>query len=149
MKNRSAFQFNYHKQLIDTLLQKNKETGLIWAGRGRKHGRRFFLASRLLETLVQLSVLKVNTSKSNTYLYTEPIIIESFIENLYERYAFIINGIDNAKLKNEGIYIHNAFKDNVNGLKSKLREIGFFNVLSDAYLMQRIHPRYSINQNEG
>lgn len=146
---RASFHYKYHVQLIDSLFQSNKETGLIWLGRSRKYRRRFWLSSRLLETLVQLSVLK--STKGNdgkTKFISEPILIDDFVQWVEKRYGFIINGITHERYLDTGIAIHQAFKYNIIRLKERLREIGFFNVLSDAHIMQRIRPRYHINQNE-
>ena len=143
---RSSFQLKYHRQLLDSLFQKNKESGLLWAGKSKYLGRRFWLSSRLLETLVQLAVLQEDNEKGNTSYYSEPILIEDFLKTLLSRYGFIINGIDHPRFENAGIDAHQAFQDNVQNLKQRLREIGFFNVLSDAYIMQRIRPRYPIEK---
>jgi len=64
------------------------------------------------------------------------------------RYGFIINGIAHEQYRDSGIAIHQAFKNNIINLKERLREIGFFNVLSDAHIMQRIRPRYHIIKSE-
>ena len=39
---------------------------------------------------------------------------------------------------------HLAFKENVEAFKQKLRQIGFYNDLSDAYILQKIRPRYEL-----
>jgi hypothetical protein len=39
---------------------------------------------------------------------------------------------------------HLAFKENVEAFKHKLRQIGFYNDLSDAYLLQKVRPRYEL-----
>ena len=130
--------------MLDSLFQKNKENGLLWAGKSKYLGRRFWLSSRLLETLVQLAVLKEDSESSENPYFSEPILIEDFLQSLLARYGFIINGISHPRFEQAGIDAHQAFQDNVQNLKQRLREIGFFNVLSDAYIMQRIRPRYPI-----
>jgi hypothetical protein len=40
---------------------------------------------------------------------------------------------------------HSAFRENVRQLKLQLREIGFFDDLSDAFNAQTIRPRYTID----
>jgi len=145
---RASFHYKYHVQLVDSLFQSNKETGLIWFGRSRKYKRRFWLSSRLLETFVQLSVLKVKKDhKGKMAFVSEPILIDDFVQWLEKRYGFIINGIAHERYMDTGIAIHQAFKYNIIKLKERLREIGFFNVLSDAHIMQRIRPRYYISKN--
>ena len=142
---RSSFHFNYHRELLDRLFQRNMERGLIWAGRTKKHGRRFWMSSRLLETLVQLAVLKTKKKSDGTVRnYSEPILIEEFLDWLKNRYGIIVNGIDMDQFSDADVETHQAFKENITEIKRRLREIGFFNVLSDAYIMQKIRPRYEV-----
>jgi hypothetical protein len=145
---RSSFHLRYHRELLDSLFQKNKDNGLLWAGKSKYLGRRFWLSSRLLETLVQLAVLKENNESEASGYYSEPILIEDFLNTLQNRYGFIINGIQHPRFADAGIEFHQAFRQNVLNLKQRLREIGFFNVLSDAYIMQRIRPRYPIEKGQ-
>lgn len=146
---RASFHFHYHRQMIDSLFQSNRESGLIWSGRSRRYKRRFWLSSRLLETLVQLSVLKINSDQNSSHPFcSEPILIDDFVNWLENRYGFIINGVGHERFQSAGIMIHQAFKENTLRLKERLREIGFFSVLSDAYIMQRIRPRYPIKHSE-
>jgi len=37
-----------------------------------------------------------------------------------------------------------AFKENMEAFKQKLRQIGFYNDMSDAYILQKVRPRYEI-----
>jgi len=146
---RASFHYKYHMQLIDSLFQSNRETGLIWMGRSRKYKRRFWLSSRLLETMVQLSVLRsINDGDGKRRFVSEPILIDEFVAWMENRYGFIINGIAHEQYLDAGIAVHQAFKNNIINLKERLREIGFFNVLSDAHIMQRIRPRYHIIKSE-
>lgn len=138
---RGGFHFRYYREMLDSLLQRGKESGLIWSGRSRKHERRFWFSGRMLETMVQLLVLK---DDDHSGFSAEPIMIEALLEELNNRYGFIINGIGHDKYSQADIVTHQAFRDNVVRLKERLREIGFFNVLSDAYIMQRIRPRYTM-----
>ena len=146
---RASFHYRYHRELLDSLFQSNRETGLIWLGRSRKYRRRFWLSSRLLETLVQLSVLTLQQGGNGESLFTsEPILIDSFVHWLENRYGIVVNGVGNDRFSSSGIVVHKAFKSNILRLKERLREIGFFNVLSDAYIMQRIRPRYQIERQQ-
>ena len=54
----------------------------------------------------------------------------------------IINGLSEERFNNADVNTHLAFRDNVESLKQKLRMIGFYNDLSDAYILQKIRPRY-------
>ena len=141
MKARSTFHHKYMVQLLDSLMQKNSENGMLSQGRSRKHKRRFVLGTRLLETLVQIQVLKIEGDK---YI-TQPLSIEEFIHNLRDRYGIIINGIDEERFSKADLNTHLAFKENLQAFKDKLRQIGFYNVLSDAFIMQKIRPRYPIH----
>lgn len=142
MQARSAFHYKYHRQMLDSLLQKNKDTGLLWAGRSLRYPRRFWMGSRMLETLIQLAVL---VPEHNGFS-SKPILIEEYLDWMLNRYGIIVNGIGMQRFEQAGISVHTAFRDNLTSLKAKLRETGFFNVLSDAYIMQRIRPRYEIKR---
>src|SRR5271157_3107362 len=100
----------------------------------------------MLETMVQLAVLKNRKNISGeTQYYSEPITIEEFMGWVSKRYGFIINGIGLERFQDADVPMHQAFSHNVNKLKERLREIGFYTMLSDSYYMQKIRPRYPIN----
>ena len=44
---------------------------------------------------------------------------------------------------------HRAYRENVRSLKDRLREIGFYDDLSDAYNAQTIRPRYRLEPGGG
>ena len=141
LKARGTYQYRYHTQLVDNLSQKNNERGFMAQGRSRKHPRRFVLGTRLLETLVQILVLE---SHDNNFR-TQTLSIEELIENVRDRYGLVINGLNEERFKDADLQTHLAFKENVEAFKMKLRQIGFYNDLSDAYILQRIRPRYELN----
>ncbi|KAA2238818.1 hypothetical protein F0L74_21630 [Chitinophaga agrisoli] len=141
LKARSAYQFRYHMQLLDNLSQKNNERGFIAQGRSRKHPRRYVMGTRLLETLVQILVLEPDGAG----FQTKVLAIEDLIQKIRERYGLIINGLSEERFKDANLNTHLAFKENVEAFKLKLRQIGFYNDLSDAYILQRIRPRYELN----
>lgn len=141
LKARGAYQYKYHVQLVDNLSQKNNDRGFMAQGRSRKHPRRFVLGTRLLETLVQILVLE---SKDN-HFQTRSLSIEELVSNLRERYGLVINGLDEERFSDADLQTHLAFKENMEAFKMKLRQIGFYNDLSDAYILQRIRPRYELN----
>ncbi|MBC7913845.1 MAG: hypothetical protein H7Y07_06945 [Pyrinomonadaceae bacterium] len=134
------YQYRYHFQLIDNLAQKNTERGFIAQGRSKKHPRRYVLGTRLLETLVQILLLKSDGDK----FASQAVSIEELIKSLRSRYGLIINGVDESRFAGADLNINLAFKENVDAFKNNLRQIGFYNVLSDAYIMQKIRPRYEI-----
>ncbi|WP_202800225.1 hypothetical protein [Pontibacter sp. BAB1700] len=143
LKARGAYQYKYHMQMLDNLSQKNSDRGLMAQGRSRRHPRRFVIGTRLLESLVQIMVLDVQPDKFNT----KTLSIEELIETLRNRYGLIINGLTEDRFKDANLSTHLAFKDNVNAFKLKLRQIGFYNDLSDAYILQKIRPRYQVASN--
>lgn len=141
LKIRGTYQYRFNNQLIDNLSQKNNERGFMAQGRSRKHPKRFVLGTRLLETLVQILVLE---SKENQF-NTRTLSIEELIQNIRDRYGLVINGLNEKRFEDADLQTHLAFKENVDAFKKKLRQIGFYNDLSDAYILQRIRPRYELN----
>jgi len=140
LKARGKYHHGYHVQLLDAVMQKNTEFGMLAAGRSRKHRRRFAIGSRLLEALIQLCVLKFNDNKYKT----EPVSIEEFLQWLHSRYGLIINGVEHQRFAGAGVEVHQAFRENMQAFTEKLRQIGFYSVLSDAFIMQKIRPRYNL-----
>jgi hypothetical protein len=108
----------------------------------RRGDRRFVLDSRLLEVLLQLALLRPDDAGG---LRTEAIRVDEFLTVLRERYGLYIdqlppgNGFGVANLADQS-----ALRANRAAFVAKLREIGFYNDLSDAYLTQTITPRYRL-----
>ena len=71
--------------------------------------------------------------------------IEELTKNLRERYGLIINGLSEERFSNADVNTILAFKENVEAFKFKLRQIGFYNDLSDAYILQKVRPRYQMD----
>lgn len=140
IKVRGGYQYRFHTQLIDNLSQKNTERGILTQGRSKKHPRRFIIGTRLLETLVQILVLDTKDGR----FVTRSMSIDELTTSLRNKYGLIINGLDESRFKNANIETHLAFKENLDAFKTKLRQIGFYNDLSDAYILQRVRPRYEI-----
>lgn len=141
LKGRGKYLYRYNMQLIDSLCQKNNERGFLAQGRSRKHPRRFVLGTRLLETLVQILVLEAK----NDRFQTRSLSIEELVSQIRNRYGLVINGLDEERFSDADLQTHLAFKENMEAFKMKLRQIGFYNDLSDAYILQRIRPRYELN----
>lgn len=141
MKFRGGYQLTYYVSFIDNIAMKNTESGCMIAGRSRKHPRRFTIGSKLLEALIQILLLE---SKEDQFI-TKAISIEELMEKLRDRYGLIINGLNEPIYQNTDIYTHLAFKENVEAFKERLRQIGFYTDMSDAYILQKIRPRYEIN----
>lgn len=147
---RQKHHLDYLTQMIDKLFQKNTDAGAMVQGKSRNNPRRWHLGGRLLEVLVQLAVLKWSEKDGQKLFYSEPILIEDFVLWIEARYGFVIGG---SQLGTGRVPVtmeeHRAFKENVRDLKDRLREIGFYDDLSDAYIAQTIRPRYPINERRG
>ena len=141
MKVGAAYQLKYSRDFLDKSSMKNEASALIIDGRSRKHTRRGSIGSKLLEVLVQLLVL----DQKNGKLESKPLSIRQLAKAIRKRYGLIIDGTDEPRFADADIKTHQAFKDNMNALKSKLRQIGFYTDLSDASSLQKIRPRYKFN----
>ena len=93
-----------------------------------------------METLVQILVLEVEGGRFTT----KSLSIDRLTEAIRERYGLVINGINEERFKNADLNTNLAFKENMDALKNKLRQIGFYDDLSDAYILQKVRPRYDI-----
>ena len=133
---RSDYYRKYLTQQLDATLMKNQDTGLLRQGKGKRNERRWYLGSRLLELLVQLAVLE----PTSTGFRSRPILIDEFVAWLRERYGLVLM----PDWPDATIDDYQAFNENLRRLKERLREIGFYSDLSDAYNAQTIRPRYSI-----
>lgn len=141
MKIKGPYQLKYYPQFMDSISHKNNERGYLAQGRSKKHPRRYVLGTRLLEALVQIQVLHLENEKFTT----KSMSIEDLIKNLRDRYGFIINGLNEERFSNADVNTILAFKENVEAFKLKLRQIGFYNDLSDAYILQKVRPRYQMD----
>lgn len=145
-----AFRGTYHRQFItrflDSVLLKN-EAGALLAQPGKPGSpRRFALESRLLETLLQLAVLRPAPGTAEGFR-TEPMRIEDLIDFLRERYGLYVDRLPPGDGFGEpGIDDLQALRGNVAAFKNRLREIGFYRDLSDAYVTQTVVPRYHVGQ---
>ena len=142
MKVGAAYQLKFSRDFIDKASMKNEASALIIDGRSRKHTRRGAIGSKLLEVLVQLLVLEQTPSGE---IGSRPLSIRQLAKEIRDRYGLIIDGTDEPRFKDADIKTHLAFKENMNALKNKLRQIGFYTDLSDASSLQKIRPRYKFN----
>ncbi|MBA4496310.1 hypothetical protein ACFO25_16780 [Paenactinomyces guangxiensis] len=141
-----AYRGNYHRQAIvkclDSLLMKNKETGILAQAKGKGSPRRFVLSSKLLEVLLQLAVL---TQKNGRFV-TRELRIEELLEFLRERYGLYIDRLPKDQQNSKNVLEQRALRLNLEAFKKRLREIGFYEDLSDAYITQKVSPRYKIQE---
>jgi hypothetical protein len=125
---------------LDSLLLKNKDRGLLAQSRTKGSPRRFVMGSKLLEVLLQLAVL----AQENGKFQTRKIRIEELLGFLRQRYGIYIDRLPENTEASGSILDRRALRLNVEAFKRRLREIGFYEDLSDAYVTQTVSPRYEI-----
>jgi hypothetical protein len=144
-----AYRGKYHRQYIteclDSLLLKNKENGLLAQARTKGSPRRFILGSKLLEVLLQLAVL----TRENGRFITREVRIEELLAFLRSRYGLYIDRLPDTSRAGGSILDRRALRLNLEAFKRRLREIGFYEDLSDAYVTQKVSPRYAIEKSDG
>jgi hypothetical protein len=142
---RGDFHRSFVVKALDSLLLKNRPGALLAQARSARAPRRFILDSRLLEVLLQLAVLRYDAG-SGAY-YSEEIQIDRLLAFLRERYGIYIDVLPRGEGFGEpSIADREALRRNKTAFKNKLREIGFFQDLSDAYVTQHVTPRYGIGK---
>jgi hypothetical protein len=142
-----AYRGKYHRQYIteclDSLLMKNKENGLLAQSRAKGSPRRFVLGSKLLEVLLQVAVL----TREGSRFVTREVRIEDLLAFLRNRYGIHIDRLPETGQTAGSISDRRALRLNLEAFKRRLREIGFYEDLSDAYVTQKVSPRYAIGGN--
>lgn len=142
---RQAHHIKYLIQMLDKVFQKNAPFGVLVQGKSRANPRRWSLGGRALEVLVQLAVLKAKETPAGRCFETEPILVGDFLTWMERRYGFVIApGVTKAGRRPVSLDEHRAFRANLRAFKDRLREIGFYDDLSDAYNAQTIRPRYEL-----
>ena len=140
---RGSFHRRYITECIDSLLMKNRPGALVAQGRTKGAPRRFVLDSRLLEVLLQLAVLKQDTPAGP--FYTGELRIEELLTWFRERYGLYIDRLPRGDgFGAPSIHDRAALRDNAAAFTRRLREVGFYRDLSDAYVTQTVTPRYRI-----
>lgn len=133
---------------LDSFMLKNKPGALLEQQNGSNGSRRFSVDGRLLEVLLQLAVL---TKGGDLGFHTKELRVDELLTFLKERYGLFIDSLpDTDSFCESSIDVNKSLRDNLIGFKRRLREIGFYRDLSDAYVTQTVTPRYQINirQNE-
>ena len=136
---------DYHRKFItnflDSSMLKNRSGALIAQTRARGAPRRFVLDTRLLEVLLRLAVLEVKDGRFQTC----EIRLDDLLAFLRTRYGLHIDCLpDGDGFGSPSIQDGEALRINKEAFKEKLRDIGFFRDLSDAYITQNVTPRYRI-----
>jgi len=145
---RGRFHRQYITECIDSLLMKNRPGALVAQGRTKGAPRRFVLDSRLLEVLLQLAVLKQDMPAGP--FYTGELRIEDLLIWLRERYGLHIDRLPRGDgFGAPSIQDRAALRDNAVSFTQRLREVGFYRDLSDAYVTQTVTPRYRIERTNG
>lgn len=135
--------YKYFPAFIDCVSMKNSPSMLLADSRSRRHPRRGVLGSKLLETLVQLLVLR---QKEDGSYETHSLSIEDLASEISNRYGLIINGVHEKRFADADVEMNAAFKVNMDAFKNKLRQIGFYTDMSDACILQKIRPRYKLDE---
>ena len=104
------------------------------------------LSSHLLEVLLQIAVLE----SSGSEFATRELLVDELLTFLCERYGIYVDRLP----PGDGFGAPNindlaALRRNRTDFESRLREIGFFRDLSDAFVTQTITPRYTISASNG
>lgn len=142
---RVAFHRKYITECLDSLLLKNRPGAMI--AQPRLGRRRFTLDSRLLEVLLQLSLLRQD---GDLRFYTASLRVDEFLALLRDRYGLYFDRLPDGDGFGPAIVTdHAALRENTVAFVSRLREIGYYRDLSDAYLTQTITPRYTVAGQRG
>ncbi|MFA0223248.1 hypothetical protein AB4483_04105 [Vibrio splendidus] len=131
---------------LDSFMLKNKPGALLEQNSGSHGGRRFCLDGRLLEVMLQLAVL---SKGGDLGFHTRELRVDELLIFLKTRYGIHIDSLPNTdSFCEQSIDVNSALRDNLVGFKRRLREIGFYRDLSDAYVTQTVTPRYQIDKNQ-
>lgn len=137
---RGPFHRRYITEFLDSVLKRGS-AGMMH--QSKSSARRFAMGSLLLEVLLQIAVLDYDRSTFRT----RELRIDELINFLRERYGIVVDSLPPGDGFGEPtIDDRRALRTNFDAFKSRLRELGFFQDLSDAYVTQTITARYSINQ---
>ena len=141
---RGDFHRKYITQSIDSLLLKNRPGALVAQPRTKNAPRRFVMDSRLLEVLLQIAVLRPGGTLG---YHTGSMRIDELLTFLRERYGLYIDRLPTGDgFASTSISDRRALRDNVTAFTGRLREVGFYQDLSDAYVTQTVTPRYRIHR---
>ena len=139
---RGAYHRRYITEFLDSVLKRG--SGFMHQPKGGV--RRFTLSSHLLETLLQIAVLET----SGTGFATRELRIDELLTFLRERYGIYVDRLPPGDgFATPSINDLTALRRNAEDFKGRLREIGFFRDLSDAFVTQTISPRYAISGSAG
>ena len=140
---RGPYHRRYITQFFDSVFKRG-EAGIMH--QSQSSPRRFAMGSLLLEVLLQIGVLR----STGTGFYTRELRIDELLTFLRERYGIYVDRLPPGDgFATPSINDYAALRQNAEDFKGRLREIGFFRDLSDAYVTQTITPRYTIVPSTG
>ena len=144
---RGQFHRQYIVECLDSLLLKNRPGAALAQGRTKGAPRRFILDSRLLEVLLQIAVLKPGGSAG---FHTGEMRVDELLAFLRGRYGIFVDQLPTGDgFAAESIDDRRALRDNFKAFTARLRDVGSYRDLSDAYVTQTITPRYRIAADDG
>ena len=139
---RSSFHRQYIVECLDSFFLKNTDSCLLRQAKAHGSPRYFSLGSRLLEVLLQIAVLFPDGTKYQT----RDLRIDDLLSFLRLRYGIYIDRLPECEGNAApSILDQQALRKNVDAFKNRLREIGYFQDLSDAQLTQTVTSRYIIS----
>lgn len=137
---RSDYHRKFVHQAIDSFFFKNSASALIAQPSGIGAPRRFVLGGRILEVLLQIMLLKPGGQYG---FHTAPLRFTELLDELRERYGIFIDRLPE-ELGDASVSDHAALRGNIDAMKVRLRELGFYRDLSDASATQFVTPRYTV-----
>jgi hypothetical protein len=142
MHYRGAFQRKYLVDCLDSMFLKGRAGELLTQPRGRAGVRRFVLDSRLLEVLLQVCLVQPDDSGR---MRTRPMRVDEVLDTLRTRYGLYIDTLPTEDgFHGPDLPDRAALRANTAAFVDRLREIGYYRDLSDAYLTQTVTPRFTI-----
>ena len=142
-----AMRGTYHRRYITEFLDsvfKRGDAGIMH--QPYRGARRFALSSHLLEVLLQIAVLE----SSGPEFATRELLVDELLTFLRERYGIYVDRLPPGDgFGTPSINDLAALRQNRKDFEGRLREIGFFRDLSDAFVTQTIAPRYTISATAG
>ncbi|MEV7646882.1 hypothetical protein [Arthrobacter sp. NPDC089319] len=146
MHYRGAFQRKYLVECLDSMFLKSRPGELLTQPRGKSGERRFVLDSRLLEVLLQVCLVQPDALGR---MRTRPMRVDEILDTLQNRYGLYIHtlptddGFHGPDLPDQA-----ALRANTAAFIDRLREIGYYRDISDAYLTQTVTPRFTIGAHQ-
>jgi hypothetical protein len=137
---RSEYHRKFVNQALDSFFFKNSPSAMLHQSSGHGSPRRFVMGGRILEVLLQIILLQPGGQHG---FHTGPLRFTELLEQLRTRYGIHIDRLPPA-MGEPSVADHAALRENVEAMKIRLRELGFYRDLSDASATQFVSPRYTV-----